>query len=445
MATFKYLIQYSKANENKPANIRVHFRLSYKFDCYARTGKKILPEYWQNPTKGESGKIKNRVVFKDRDILAIYLNDLRTFIENEEINTPDKFQIDSSWLKLMIDKFNYPEKYEEKKLSLFEFIEKFINESKKRINPDTGRLISDSTLKKYTTCFNYLKDFAAKKNRTIDFIDIDLEFYDDFVEFLSTREKIRTLKDGKLKKEIGLSTNTIGKQIAILKAFMNAANEEGHTTNTNHRKKRFKTLTEETEAIYLTEQDLQNLYELDLTNNPKLDRVRDVFLLGAWTGCRFSDLDQIHPRNINGQMIKIKQYKTDHKVTIPLYPVVISILKKYGNDLPRVLTNQKMNKYLKDLGQLAGLNEPFHKKMTIGGKRVTKKFKKWELLCTHTARRSFATNLYLDGFPAISIMKITGHETEKAFLKYIKVTPDEHANKLLEHWQNRGVYLKIAK
>jgi hypothetical protein len=172
----------------------------------------------------------------------------------------------------MIDKFNYPEKYEEKKLSLFDFIDKFIEESKKRINPDTGRLISDSTLKKYTTCFNYLKDFAAKKNRTIDFDDIDLEFYDDFVEFLSVRE------------------------------------------------------------------------------------------LGAWTGCRFSDLDQIHPRNINGQKIKIKQYKTDHKVTIPLYPVVISILEKYGNDLPRVLTNQKMNEYLKELGQLAGFNEPFHKK-----------------------------------------------------------------------------------
>jgi hypothetical protein len=78
------LIQYSKANENKPANIRTHFRLSYKFDCYARTGRKILPEYWQNPTKGESGKIKNRVVFKGREELSVYLNDLRTFIENEE-------------------------------------------------------------------------------------------------------------------------------------------------------------------------------------------------------------------------------------------------------------------------------------------------------------------------------------------------------------------------
>ncbi|MDA3818539.1 MAG: hypothetical protein PF486_14245 [Prolixibacteraceae bacterium] len=120
-------------------------------------------------------------------------------------------------------------------------------------------------------------------------------------------------------------------------------------------------------------------------------------------------------------------------------------MKKYENDLPRVLTNQKMNEYLKELRQLAGFDEPFYKKITIGGKRVTKKFKKWELLCTHTARRSFATNLYLAGFQAISIMKITGHQTEKAFLKYIKVTPEEHANKLLEFWQNQGVYLKIAK
>jgi len=74
------------------------------------------------------------------------------------------------------------------------------------------------------------------------------------------------------------------------------------------------------------------------------------------------------------------------------------------------------------------------KSITKGGKRITEAHPKWELVTSHTARRSFATNLYKSGFPSISIMGITGHRTEKAFLKYIKVTPEEHAMLLQKHW-----------
>jgi len=445
MAAFKYLIQYSKESEKNPANIRVHFRLSNKFDCYALTGKKILPEYWKNGTKGESGKIRDVAAYTEKNEMTRYLNELRTFIENEETKVDEKFTITSSWLKTTIDRFNHPEKYQVKKLTLFEFIQKFINDSKNRTNPNTGRIITPSTLLKYGTCFNYLKDFAKQQKRPIDFDDINLEFYDDFVTYLTNRIKSRKLKDGTIKKEKGMATNTIGKQIAVIKAFMNAANEDGHTKNTNYKKKRFKILSEETDAIYLNDQELQQLFELDLSNKPKLDRVRDLFMVGAWTGCRFSDFHQVNPKNISGNFIKLKQLKTDQIVMIPLHPVVLSILKKYNNNLPRVLTNQKMNEYLKELGQLAEFTKPFHKQTTIGGKRLSKKFCKWEMLSTHTARRSFATNLFKAGFPSISIMKITGHKTEKAFLKYIKVTPEEHAAKLLEFWQKQGVYMKVAK
>ena len=182
------------------------------------------------------------------------------------------------------------------------------------------------------------------------------------------------------------------------------------------------------------------LFELDLTNKPRLDRIRDLFLIGAWTGCRYSDFHQVNPKNIRGQDIEIRQHKGDGTVMVPLHPVVSAILNKHNNDLPRVLTNKCLNKYLKELGQLAGLNEPFHKTMTIGGIRTTKEYLTWELIKAHTARRSFATNLYKSGFPSISIMKITGHKTETEFLKYIKVTPQEHADKLREHWRQKGVY-----
>jgi integrase len=440
MAIFKYFIKVSVVNKNKPANIRIRFFRGKTFNCYAQSGKSILPDYW-NYEKEEARKVAK---FAEGEQLNKDLKKLKNFIEGEENKVWDKSTLNTDWLKTTIDKFYYPEKYEEKKLTLFEFIEKFIQDSKSRLNENTGQNISRSTLLKYGTCYNYLKSFSKQQKRKIDFKDIDLDFYNDFVKFLKEREKVTKLKNGEIKREKGLATNTIGKQIAVLKVFINAAIDADITNITAHNKKRFKILSEETDSIYLNEDELKKLYELDLTSNPKLDKVRDLFLVGCWTGCRFSDVKQITPEKIQDGFIKLEQIKTQNEVLIPLHPVVISVLEKYGNNLPRVITNQRMNEYLKVIGRLAEFNSPFFKTSTIGGIKRTTKYKKWELLSTHTARRSFATNLYKGDFPTISIMQITGHKTEKAFLKYIKVTSDEHAKKLREFWQKKGEHLKVV-
>jgi integrase len=94
-----------------------------------------------------------------------------------------------------------------------------------------------------------------------------------------------------------------------------------------------------------------------------------------------------------------------------------------------------INYVVKDICKLAGINSPEQKQTTRHGMTVTKNVEKWELVSTHTARRSFATNAYKMGVPSITIMAITGHKTETSFLKYIKVTPQEHATKILEIWR----------
>ncbi|WP_423130635.1 site-specific integrase [Gaoshiqia sp. Z1-71] len=185
----------------------------------------------------------------------------------------------------------------------------------------------------------------------------------------------------------------------------------------------------------MNEKELDILYNLDLVENKRLDRIRDLFLVGAWTGCRFSDFSTIGPDQITNGFLYVQQAKTGAKVVIPLHPVVKAILQKYNGILPDAPSNQKFNDYIKEVGELAGINTPTAKRLTRGGKRITQSFPKWELISSHTARRSFATNLYKSGFPSISIMQITGHTTEKAFLKYIKVTPEEHAHLLAEHWK----------
>jgi len=104
-----------------------------------------------------------------------------------------------------------------------------------------------------------------------------------------------------------------------------------------------------------------------------------------------------------------------------------------------------MNAYLKDIAkQVDSLKTGVEVEGIKGGLKVNTIKQKWELVTTHTARRSFATNVYKSGFPAISLMKITGHKTEKAFLLYIKLTPEENAKKLLEHWQTNYKMLKSS-
>ena len=165
-----------------------------------------------------------------------------------------------------------------------------------------------------------------------------------------------------------------------------------------------------------------------------MERVRDLFIVGAYTGLRFSDLTNIRPENIRNGMISIEQHKTDGKVVIPCHKIVTSILNKYNGTLPRSVLNQKMNDYIKEVCQLVGLDELVTKSITKGGKRIINSHKKYEIISTHTARRSFATNAYKKGVPTITIMKITGHCTEKAFLKYIKLSKEEHADILLKIW-----------
>ncbi len=108
-------------------------------------------------------------------------------------------------------------------------------------------------------------------------------------------------------------------------------------------------------------------------------------------------------------------------------------MKKYDWELPKPISNQKMNEFLKEIGTLAKLETPVEIAITKAGKLQKDIFKKHELISTHVARRSFASNLYLADVPSITIMKITGHKTEKSFLRYIRITQEENANKLLNH------------
>ena len=422
MATITFFTR--STNPDKKVNVRVRFRHGKKINIYAKSGLEVFPQQFSN----ETHNISQRVNYEDKAKDRKYLNSLDETIQKEYKDLKDLPT--SYWLNKVIDKFRFPEKYEAKPITLFSFIRGFIDKAPTRVNPKSGRPVCYKMQREYARTFHFLKEFCIKKNREYDFKDIDLDFYEDFVEYLLSQ---------------GLATNTTGKKIQTLKVFLNAATDKGVNTSLKFKSRRFYTLTEESENIYLTPGDLQKLYDLDLSTNKRLEKVRDLFMVGCWTGLRFSDLKQVKPDNIKNELISIKQQKTGAKVIIPLQPIIKEILKKYDGVLPRPISNQNFNKYLKEVAKKAKLNTPFEKTITKGGLALTKKHKKWELTTTHTARRSFATNLYKSGFPAISIMAITGHKTETSFLKYVKVTPEEHAKLLIEHWRKEGSHLKVAR
>ena len=280
---------------------------------------------------------------------------------------------------------------------------------------------------------NHLKEFQTHQKKKITFENIDLDFYDDFIKYLKGKD---------------FSENTIGKLIKNVKVFMSNSEDKGLHNNRFYKNRRFKVMSEDSDSIYLSVDELDKIYTHDFSKNSKLDKIRDLFIIACWTGLRFSDMCELSIDNISttnyGKLITIKTVKTGETVVIPVHQTIIEILKKYDNALPKVPSNQKMNDYLKDIGEAVKIKETVEVVKTKGGLRYKEAFKKWELITTHTARRSFATNMYMADMPSISIMKITGHKTEKSFLRYIKISPEDNAKKMLQHPLFRQSNLKVA-
>jgi integrase len=284
-----------------------------------------------------------------------------------------------------------------------------------------GELSGTARLSTYCTTRDHLLAFSKAKRYRLDFDTIDTAFYQRFVGYLTSDK--------------GMAKNTVGKYIRTLKTFLNAAQDEGVAEMPGYRSRKFKAPKEDDNAkAFLSARELDDLANLDLTAHPRLDRARDLFIVGAWTGLRFSDWGTVRAEHIVGDDIRIHTEKTDTAITIPVNPRVRAVLNKYGGVLPRAISNQKMNIYLREvMAMVPSLQVKFTLSTTVAGVRRYVSKLKSEVITTHTARRSFATNAYRgDGYkapiPTRTIMAITGHKKEQSFFVYIRLNADEHAD-----------------
>ena len=235
-----------------------------------------------------------------------------------------------------------------------------------------------------------------------------------------------------------MAFNGSGKYMKTFRTMMNYACQKKILPTTIAADVKVKVTKETPDNIYLTEKDIEDLMQLNNFDTPLYETVRDLFVIGCMTGLRFSDYSNLTPQRINNGFIQLTQQKTQARVTIPIHPLVNAILEKYPAGLPKCPPNQVFNRYLKDIGKmLPQLNEPFEKVLTRAGKPDIQVYPKYELLQSHTARRSFCTNEYLNGTPTITIMAISGHKSEKAFMAYIKADTLQHAILMMKSWQER--------
>lgn len=400
---------------------RIHYNgVELKFG----TSETINPKYWDNKNKVVKRTLKEHPEFNARleRIETSIKNIYRRYLNDNKNESPTASELKELLDKEIRNKISNPDL----KKNFFEFFQSLIDGSidGKRTHSTNAKKYSPNTIKVYKNVLSRLKQYKESKKIQIDFKNIDLEFHADYSYYLS--------------KDRLLSANTIGRDIKTIKTVVNEALELGIVVNPQIKSKKFNVSKEDTENIYLSESELKEIEDLDLSNNQRLDNVRDLFLIGAFTGLRFSDWTQITSDKINNGFIEITQNKTSDSVVIPLHPVVNRILNKYDGVLPKLITNQKFNDYLKEISVLIpSLHKPFEYSRTQGGTKVFFTEEKWMKVSTHTARRSFATNEFLAETPTFIIMGITGHRTEKSFYKYIKLTPRDKAKIQKLHWSKR--------
>jgi integrase len=288
----------------------------------------------------------------------------------------------------------------------FELFEEFVKSPGKR---------SVSTISSYKTVFKNLKTFQEVKGEKITLDKIDYKLYDKLINYflndhVLNGERAKETKD-KIKR-VGMAPTAVGNQIKTLKSFLRHLKKRGFKIDANLEE--FKAYKERPAIIYLSQEELEALYAYDFSKDKRLEKVRDLFVLQASTGLRISDLRRLGREHLQGSTIKMKAHKTMKDIIVPLTPKSDAILRKYDYELP-VMSEQKINEYIKEACQEVKINSPIEVPEYRSGKKIYKKYFKYELVTTHTAVKTFITHCGEKGISAKVVSEIVG-KTVKVIL-----------------------------
>ena len=389
------------------ASKRIEFTTGYRIDSAKwDADKQRVKNGCSNKLKQSASEINASLLEYYTEIQAIF----KKFEVEEAMPTPE--QIKEAFNALHKPASEEP-KTKEKVLpcDFFQVFDDFVE--------DCGRQNdwTDSTYEKFAAVKNHLTNF--REGLTFEFFDE--RGLNDYVGYLRDVKEMRN--------------TTIGKQLSFLKWFLRWAFKKGVHQNNAYDNYKPKLKSTQKKIIFLTWDELNRLREFKIPSNKQaLERVRDVFLFQCFTGLRYSDVFNLRRSDIKGDHIEVTTVKTSDSLIIELNKHSKAILDKYkdvafeDNKVLPVITNQKMNDYLKELAELADIDEPIRQTYYKGNERIDEVTPKYALLGTHAGRRTFICNALALGIPPQVVMKWTGHSDYKAMKPYIDIADDIKAN-----------------
>lgn len=353
------------------------------------TGESIEPQNWNN---------KKQEVKQSADL---GINDVLQSIKKRiliHVRTKEEFPIKVTEKK---SRQQPTEKTEEPKgKNLIEAIKEY-----QKVLENAGR--APKSIDSYGTLITQLKGFDKKKTSVTS---VDAKYLSDFQGYMMKKN---------------YANSHIAKMVRILKTVLYY---EKHIIEMGKQKI---IPNKYPEQIFLTEDEIEKIANVDLRETPRLEKARDIWLMAYHTGQRYCDLSQIQIDS-KSENVKVTQEKGEQQVTIPVSDGLRKIFKKYPDGL-KIPTNQEVNRTIKHAAKKAGLTEIVKITHYRGGKSVIEENPKYELISCHTARRSFATNALLSGMSENVVMKFTGHKTTSEFSKYIRATANQIAEKYKQH------------
>ena len=387
----------------KDKTIRFHAYINSKLFTYS-TRIKIDRSEWnlkiQRPKarRGEIGENNRKITHELNEYQRIY-DDLKSYYKQSFTKEVIKQKFDEHFQRAKtIKKLNYSD-----------YFQIYLQQKK-----DSQSVQKDSW-QKYTRIHTAILELQSKNKTTYYLHDFDSAFFNELIAYF--------------RKDKNISDNTLRRKLGFMKSFLNWCVKNGYSVNTAF--KDVKVKGRETSHISLSHADLEILETIELDETKSY--YRDLFLIGVYSGQRFSDYKRFDRTYIEGDNIVIRAKKTGQFSYIPLNKKLKRLLEKYDWNL-HTISGQKFNDHIHEICRIAGFTEIVNRDKFYGNKKITEKIPRYKLIASHTARRTFITLSEQRGVSHSLIMKVTGIKSLKTLENYIRIDKDRLSDAILKAW-----------
>ena len=376
------------------------------------TGASIETKHWNFNKQRAKNNYQHAIELNN------LLNTLKTNIINQYLlaKTNKNGTSKAAIKEFIINELNNKSVSNEEEISFMDLYKSFI------VLREKSNQYNYRTIQRYRTTLHHIQDFEQFTGIKFSFDNLTKELYGQFKYYLNSEKE--------------LVDNTVGSIVKTLKIFLNWTYENHYLQNRDFAKY-FKVISKNSYKISLTRDELEQL-EKYKPKSKKLQQVKDIFLIQCFTSLRYSDVIQLNSATINKKenLINIFQKKTKDYVRIPIHKKLKKIIDKYPDYNFPIISNQKFNEYVKELCKEAGIDALVQVVQQYGNDIRKKSIPKYELVSSHTGRRTCITLLLKKGMLPEEIMRISGHKSRKSFEIYVKISEQEALKSISTAWDS---------